>query len=294
MWTSSDDAKAMGRTMCDGDSITHWIFMIGDSSLDIHDSVLVKLSHLWRAPLCSSFACFTRFFLFKTLRVLCCSDRFSHKKHQTSLLCSTVTHSSVSAVANMSEEFFREKHKFLFHNYWDFNKDGCLTWEDCNLQAEKFAVLQRHGKWEEDVVERWRQAWRRWWDQIKKLTNANEEEKVTLEKWISLFQGLKTKCKVFEDLPEFFKGYMNIFYICLDHNKDGVVCIKDYTLNLKNHELPQDKAEDWFNELLTNNRDKACKVVTQEVFYELVFDFVTSTDPASKSKYVFGKFDVNA
>ena len=46
----------------------------------------------------------------------------------------------------------------------DLDGDGWLTAEDFMSNAETLAVLQRHGKWEDDVVARWRSYLGGWWD----------------------------------------------------------------------------------------------------------------------------------
>jgi hypothetical protein len=62
----------------------------------------------------------------------------------------------------------------LFFHQTDFDGDGTLSWEDFNLMAEKYAVYQRKGEWDEEVVANWRKVAKKWWDSLYAKADVNQ------------------------------------------------------------------------------------------------------------------------
>ncbi|CAN7950665.1 unnamed protein product [Ixodes pacificus] len=69
---------------------------------------------------------------------------------------------------------FRHRHLYTFHNFWDYNKDGILTWDDFNIIAENYTKLQRRGKLEKEVYDRWKSILERWWNELTEHADFNK------------------------------------------------------------------------------------------------------------------------
>ncbi|KAH8024280.1 hypothetical protein HPB51_022399 [Rhipicephalus microplus] len=63
----------------------------------------------------------------------------------------------------------------------NFNKDGILTWDDFNIIAEYYTKLQRHGKLEKEVYERWKSILERWWNELTEHADFNKDYKKYLK-----------------------------------------------------------------------------------------------------------------
>lgn len=55
----------------------------------------------------------------------------------------------------------------------DDNGDGILSWEDFNQLAEKYTKLQRRGKLEKEVYDRWKAIFEKWWTQLTSFADYN-------------------------------------------------------------------------------------------------------------------------
>lgn len=60
------------------------------------------------------------------------------------------------------------------HQHLDDNGDGILSWEDFNQLAEKYTKLQRRGKVEKEVFDRWKAIFEKWWTQLTSFADFNE------------------------------------------------------------------------------------------------------------------------
>lgn len=185
----------------------------------------------------------------------------------------------------------RHKHLFIYHKYWDFDGDGCLTWEDFNLMAEKYAVYQRRGKYEQDVVDRWRKIVQVWWDSLSSQADINKDKAVDFEEWLQFFEKLARTTKSVKDLPEFLQNFLQLYFITLDYNKDGLFDIKDYRTYLANYNMDVTRAEECFNSMLNLEDVANGNKLTHDRFNDLVYDFFVSHDPNSPGKYICGPFD---
>jgi len=116
----------------------------------------------------------------------------------------------------------RHKHLFIYHKYWDFDGDGSLTWDDFNLMAEKYAVYQRRGKYEKDVVDRWMKIVKSWWESLSSQADTNKDCQVDFDEWLKFFEKLAGTTKSHKDLPEFLRNFIQLYFVTLDYNKDGL------------------------------------------------------------------------
>jgi len=185
----------------------------------------------------------------------------------------------------------RHKHLFIYHKYWDFDGDGSLTWDDFNLMAEKYAVYQRRGKYEKDVVDRWMKIVKSWWESLSSQADTNKDCQVDFDEWLKFFEKLAGTTKSHKDLPEFLRNFIQLYFVTLDYNKDGLFDIKDYRTYLANYNMDVTRAEECFNYMLNDDDIKHGGKLTRERFDNLIYDFFTSSDPNSPGKYICGPFD---
>ncbi|XP_015785455.1 sarcoplasmic calcium-binding proteins I, III, and IV [Tetranychus urticae] len=191
----------------------------------------------------------------------------------------------------MDQNFFRHKHLFTFLNFWDDNGDGILSWEDFNQLAEKYTKLQRRGKLEKEVYDRWKAIFEKWWNQLTSFADYNADTFVEFGEWVQFFEKLGETTKSHQDLPDFLKTYLQLFFLCVDSNKDALFCLKDYKKYLTNYKMDVSRAEECFKSML-NEEDKANgNALTSDRFKELVYDFWVSKNPSSPGKYICGPFD---
>ena len=101
----------------------------------------------------------------------------------------------------------------------DANGDGILSWEDFELLAEKFTKIQRKGKVEKEVLDRWKTIFQKWWTQLTSVADYNADAFVEFDEWISFFKELRTKAKSHNELPEFLKMYLQLFFLTMDSNR---------------------------------------------------------------------------
>ncbi|RWS14459.1 sarcoplasmic calcium-binding proteins I: III: and IV-like protein [Dinothrombium tinctorium] len=228
---------------------------------------------------------------------------------------------------------FKHKHLFVFHNFWgkyanrsflfvasiiystfhnaDANKDGILSWEDFLMLAEHYTKLQRRGKLEKEVFDRWKSIFEKWWNQLTDCADYNKDTFVEFSEWIRFFEKLGQTTKSHTELPDFLKTYLQLFFLCMDSNKDGLFCVKDYKKYLKSYNMDLSRADDCFKYMLTviqtfihfeiidffkhkKHQEEDAKnenALTSDRFKELVYDFWVSKDPNSKGKYICGPFD---
>lgn len=101
----------------------------------------------------------------------------------------------------------------------DANGDGVLSWDDFELLAEKFTKIQRKGKVEKEVLERWRTIFKKWWIQLTSVADTNEDTVIEFDEWIKFFTDVRTKSKSYNELPEFLKMYSQLFFLSMDLNR---------------------------------------------------------------------------
>ncbi|CAG0900051.1 unnamed protein product [Darwinula stevensoni] len=190
-----------------------------------------------------------------------------------------------------NEDFFREKHRFLYHYFYDLNRDGVLTKEDFEAMAREYAVVQRRGKFEEDVVDRWKAVTAKWWLELYQNADRNKDEKVDFEEWLNYFKSMRTSLKNAEDLPDFLKGFLQLHFVFLDHNKDGLICTKDYKHYLQTRQMDPNRAEEAFQSLISERDAETGNKLSRERFNELFLDFLSSLDPRSPGKFICGPLD---
>lgn len=185
----------------------------------------------------------------------------------------------------------RHRHLFLYHKYWDYDGNGVITWNDFDLMAEKYAVYQRRGKYEQDVVDRWKKLVKMWWESLSSQADTNEDAVVDFDEWLKYFDKLSQTTTNYKQLPEFLRSFLQLYFVTFDFNKDGLLCIKDYKTYLTNYNMDVTRAEECWNYML-NDVDRANGgKLTSERFNELVYDFLVSKDPSSPGKYICGPFD---
>ncbi|GAV01942.1 hypothetical protein RvY_12572 [Ramazzottius varieornatus] len=188
------------------------------------------------------------------------------------------------------DNFFRHKHLFIFLKQWDVDCDGVLSSEDFDLLAQRFAIYQRHGKFEKDVVDRWRAIVGGWWTNFTGAADANLDKSITFEEWIAFFKNLAATTKSHTELPEFLKMYLKISFTYIDFNKDGLFDIRDYRMLLASTNGDLRRADDAFNSML-GEADKKKQALSGERYYELMYDFWTSSNPNSPGRYICGIYD---
>lgn len=66
------------------------------------------------------------------------------------------------------------QHPHCTDSFQDQNQDGTLTWEDFTLLAEKYAKIQRRGKLEKEVVDRWKAIFEKWWNELTSYADVNK------------------------------------------------------------------------------------------------------------------------
>lgn len=190
------------------------------------------------------------------------------------------------------ENFLKHKHLFTFLKFWDENQDGILTWEDFSLLAEKFAKIQRRGKQpEKEVIERWKSIFEKWWNELTSYADVNKDKMVEFQEWLDFFKQLGKNKKSYNELPEFLKIYLQLFFLCCDSNKDALFCLKDYKKYISNQNMDSNKAEEHFQLILDDDDKSNGNALTSDRFKSTVFDFWISMDPNSKSRYICGPFD---
>ncbi|XP_067121759.1 sarcoplasmic calcium-binding proteins I, III, and IV-like [Centruroides vittatus] len=186
---------------------------------------------------------------------------------------------------------FRHKHLFMFHKFWDANSDGVLTWDDFRLLAEKYTKIQRRGKLEKDVFERWKTIFDKWWNELTDHADFNKDTIVEFDEWLKFFSNLGASTKCHKELPEFLQTYLHLFFQCMDSNKDGLFCLKDYKKYLTNYNMDINRAQECFMYMLNNDDIANGNAMTSDRFRELVYDYWVSKDPNSQGKYICGPFD---
>ncbi|CAG2102305.1 unnamed protein product [Medioppia subpectinata] len=58
----------------------------------------------------------------------------------------------------------------------DANNEGILSWNSFQTLAEKYAKIQRRGKLEKEVVDRWKAIFEKWWNELTSYADENKEE----------------------------------------------------------------------------------------------------------------------
>lgn len=192
----------------------------------------------------------------------------------------------------MSDKLLRHKHLYTFLNFWDENKDGILSWEDFVLLAERFAKIQRRGKLEKEVVDRWKAIFEKWWNELTSYADTNKDKVVEFDEWLEFFKTLGKNTKTFDQLPEFLKVYLQLFFVCSDANKDALFCVKDYKKYLTGQQMDTSKAEEHFSCMLNEEDVANGNAMSSDRFKQLVYDFWTNNDEAGKGKYICGPFDL--
>ncbi|XP_064469270.1 sarcoplasmic calcium-binding proteins I, III, and IV-like [Ornithodoros turicata] len=186
---------------------------------------------------------------------------------------------------------FRHRHLYTFHNFWDFNRDGILTWDDFNIIAENYTKLQRRGKLEKDVYERWKSILERWWNELTEHADFNKDCIVEFDEWLKFFTNLGKKTKTFQELPDFLQKYLHLFFQIVDSNKDGLFCVKDYKKYLKSHNMDMTGAEERFKSMLNEEDVANGNAMSSDRFRALVYDYWVSQEADCKGKYICGPFD---
>jgi len=186
----------------------------------------------------------------------------------------------------------KHKHLFTFLKFWDANTDGILSWEDFLLLAERFAKIQRKGKLEKEVFDRWKSIFEKWWNELTSFADENHDTVVEFDEWLKFFETLGKNTKSYQELPEFLKTYLHLFFCCSDYNKDGLFCVKDYKKYISSQQMDTTKAEEHFKFMLNEEDIENGNAMTSDRFKDLVYDFWVSTDPEGKGKYICGPFDL--
>uniref|UniRef100_A0A023G6D3 EF-hand domain-containing protein n=1 Tax=Amblyomma triste TaxID=251400 RepID=A0A023G6D3_AMBTT len=186
---------------------------------------------------------------------------------------------------------FRHRHLYTFHNFWDCNKDGILTWDDFNTLAENYTKLQRRGKLEKEVYERWKMVLERWWNELTEHADFNKDHIVEFDEWLKFFTNLGKSTKSVKDLPDFLQKYLHLFFLIMDSNKDGLVCAKDYKKYLKTHNLDISRADECFKEMLNEEDIANGDAMTSDRFTATVYDCWVSQDNNCKGRYICGLYD---
>ncbi|KAH6930683.1 hypothetical protein HPB50_017200 [Hyalomma asiaticum] len=173
----------------------------------------------------------------------------------------------------------------------NYNRDGILTWDDFNIIAENYTKLQRHGKLEKEVFERWKSILERWWNELTEHADFNKDRIVEFDEWLKFFTNLGKSTKSVKDLPDFLQKYLHLFFLIMDSNKDGLVCAKDYKKYLKTHNLDISRADECFKEMLNEEDAVNGDAMTSDRFTATVYDCWVSQDNNCKGRYICGPYD---
>lgn len=186
---------------------------------------------------------------------------------------------------------FRHRHLYIFHNFWDYNKDGILTWDDFNIIAENYTKLQRHGKLEKEVYERWKSILEKWWNELTEHADFNKDRIVEFDEWVKFFTNLGKNTKGPQELPDFLQKYLHLLFLIMDNNKDGLVCVKDYKKYLKTHNMDASKADECFKQMLNEEDVENGNAMSSDSFKKNVYDYWVSQQDDIKGRYICGPFD---
>ncbi|KAH7946449.1 hypothetical protein HPB49_025377 [Dermacentor silvarum] len=176
----------------------------------------------------------------------------------------------------------------------DYNKDGILTWDDFNIIAENYTKLQRRGKLEKEVFERWKSILERWWNELTEHADFNKDRIVEFDEWLKFFNNLGKSTKSVKDLPDFLQKYLHLFFLIMDSNKDGLICAKDYKKYLKTHNLDISRADECFKEMLNEEDAANGDAMTSDRFTATVYECWVSQDNNCKGKYICGPYDTTS
>ncbi|GAV01943.1 hypothetical protein RvY_12573 [Ramazzottius varieornatus] len=198
---------------------------------------------------------------------------------------------------------YKERHLFNFYKSWDLDGDGWLTAEDFMSNAETLAVLQRHGKWEEDVVARWRSYLGGWWDILlaeatpsspdfsNKGSSDRRSGAVSFEDWARFLKKVSILADSYRELPDFLKAYGNLLFVRMDYNKDGLICVKDYRIYVAKNNMDIMRSNDCYAFMLSSTDLRNDSILSRQRFDELFYEYWTSHHPACRGQYILGPYE---
>lgn len=97
--------------------------------------------------------------------------------------------------------------------------------------------MQRRGKAEKEVVERWKSIFEKWWNELTSYADVNkvgrqgslatnhtdpQDKVVEFQEWLDFFKTLGQNTKGFSELPEFLKTFLHLLFLCSDANSTCV------------------------------------------------------------------------
>eukprot|EP00058_Branchiostoma_floridae_P001694 XP_002587182.1 hypothetical protein BRAFLDRAFT_102067 [Branchiostoma floridae] len=165
--------------------------------------------------------------------------------------------------------FQKQKIKFTFDFFLDYNKDGAIQWDDFQEMIKRYKDVNKGSLSDADYKLMLASLEDEWKD-LKALAHANEDHPVSFDAYLAMWEKTLATCKSVSDLPTWCQKMIPILFKGMDVSGDGIVDLEEFGNYCKNFQLDCEDVPAVYD-VITD----AVKDVSIAASYGVVFAFIS-------------------
>ncbi len=181
----------------------------------------------------------------------------------------------------MITEFQKKKMQHFF-NVFDTDKDGFLEQADLERVIQKLAAVQNLEAGS-PTYDNLHAKWMFVWNTLQKVSDANRDNLVSPEEWITLVDMTLTSEEAYQQI---MYSIGSSTFDAVDTNNDGIIGVAEWTAFFKAHDIDEAVAEETFARLDLNSDGH----ISKDEGLELLHQFFYNNDPETPGNLFFGPF----
>uniref|UniRef100_A0A090XBH7 Putative conserved plasma membrane protein n=1 Tax=Ixodes ricinus TaxID=34613 RepID=A0A090XBH7_IXORI len=142
---------------------------------------------------------------------------------------------------------FRHRHlQHISQFFGTITKMAFLPGMYFNIIAENYTKLQRRGKLEKEVYERWKSILERWWNEPTEHADFNKDRIVEFDEWLKFFTNLGKSTKNAQELPDLPCRNTSTFCFLIMDFEQGWTRVRKRTIRntSKRHNMDTTRADE--------------------------------------------------
>jgi len=166
-------------------------------------------------------------------------------------------------------DFQKQKIKFTFDFFLDYNKDGSIQWEDFEEMIKRYKEVNK-GSLSDADYKAMQASLEDEWRDLKGRADINKDDVVSWEEYLGMWEKTIGSCKSVADLPAWCQNRIPFLFKGMDVSGDGIVDLEEFQNYCTNFALKCSDVPAVYNVITDGGKVKFDLNRYKELYYRLL------------------------